>query len=161
MTDKPIPRCPMGHEMALIQVAAGGWRYGCIRCATSFKARKSTSCGWLSPIKSTKELAREAAMKRPLHKPIPLDDILDSPFQIPCWIERKKNGMVRLVADVLDRSDYDRFFGQVDANMLEQGLVDRMTRYRADNYGKTWRCWATRPTDEERAAAKWEESYHG
>lgn len=24
-------------------------------------------------------------------------------------------------------------------------------------YGKTWRCWAQKPTDEERAAAKWEE----
>jgi hypothetical protein len=24
-------------------------------------------------------------------------------------------------------------------------------------YGKTWRCWASRPTDEERAAAPWEE----
>ncbi len=24
-------------------------------------------------------------------------------------------------------------------------------------YGKTWRCWAKKPTDEERAAAKWEE----
>ena len=24
------------------------------------------------------------------------------------------------------------------------------------DYGKTWRCWARRPTDEERAAAVWE-----
>ena len=26
-----------------------------------------------------------------------------------------------------------------------------------DSYGKTWRAWAARPTDEERAAAPWEE----
>lgn len=25
-----------------------------------------------------------------------------------------------------------------------------------DDYGKEWRCWATKPTDEERAAAAWE-----
>lgn len=26
-----------------------------------------------------------------------------------------------------------------------------------EEYGITWRCWASRPTEEERAAAKWEE----
>lgn len=25
-----------------------------------------------------------------------------------------------------------------------------------DNYGKTWRCWERKPTDEERSAAEWE-----
>lgn len=28
--------------------------------------------------------------------------------------------------------------------------------FRRREYGKTWRAWAARPTDEERAAAKWE-----
>ena len=28
--------------------------------------------------------------------------------------------------------------------------------FRRTQYGKTWRCWATRPTDEEREAAAWE-----
>lgn len=26
-----------------------------------------------------------------------------------------------------------------------------------DNYGKTWRCWTSRPTDKERRDTKWEE----
>lgn len=25
-----------------------------------------------------------------------------------------------------------------------------------ENYGKTWRCWSRKPTDEERSAAEWE-----
>lgn len=25
-----------------------------------------------------------------------------------------------------------------------------------DNYGRTWRCWTSRPTDEQREAVKWE-----
>ena len=25
-----------------------------------------------------------------------------------------------------------------------------------DDYGKTWRCWERKPTDEERSAAEWE-----
>ena len=155
MENKPIcPYCGSPMYKRIIPFVDGAWggKYDC----------GNSKCGISSPYVESynqnecRKLAYESALKRPLQKPILLDDILDSPFQIPCWIEWKKNGMVRLVADVLDRSDYDRFFGQVDANMLEQGLVDHMTRYRADNYGKTWRCWAARPTDEERKAAVWE-----
>lgn len=154
MTETPRPKCPYcGEKMELChephdpwgEFSNDDWCYWCEKCIA------------YAPVEYTEEEALSAALRRPLQQPIPLDDILFSPFQIPCWIERKKNGRVGLVADVLDRSDYDRFFGQVDANMLEQGLVEHMTRYRADNYGKTWRCWASRPTDEERAAAKWEE----
>ena len=93
---------------------------------------------------------------REMQKPLTVVDILVSPFQIPCWIERNENGCVSIVADVLDRSDYDRFFGQVDSNMMRQGLADHMTRYRAESYGKTWRCWAEKHTAEERKAAEWE-----
>lgn len=28
---------------------------------------------------------------------------------------------------------------------------------RPDEYGKTWRCWTSRPTDEQREAVKWDE----
>ena len=28
--------------------------------------------------------------------------------------------------------------------------------YRIDSYGKTWRCWNVKPTDEEREAAAWQ-----
>lgn len=32
----------------------------------------------------------------------------------------------------------------------------RMVWYKLDDYGKTWRCWTARPTDEQRKAARWE-----
>lgn len=31
-----------------------------------------------------------------------------------------------------------------------------MCRALKDEYGKTWRCWSRKPTDEERSAAEWE-----
>lgn len=141
MADKLIPKCPMGHEMALIQIAAGGWRYGCIRCATSFKARKTLSCGWLSPIKSTKERALEAAMKRPLQKPLTCDEGLAAlNAGNPVWIEeRHKEGGWKVPEGL---------------NCVSITDDDRKL------CGITWRPWATRPTDEERAAAKWEEAAH-
>lgn len=33
----------------------------------------------------------------------------------------------------------------------------RMSWYRIDDYGKTWRCWSARPTDEQRKAVAWSE----
>lgn len=33
----------------------------------------------------------------------------------------------------------------------------RMVWYKLDDYGKTWRCWTARPTDEQREAAKWDD----
>ena len=140
MTDKPMPKCPMGHEMALIQIAAGGWRYGCIRCATSFKARKTLSCGWLSPIKSTKERALEAAMKRPLQKPLTLEqanDILCHKTALPpmVWAEFQHEPCENRWITVANI-----------ANLVA--------------WGGSWRPWAQKPTDEERAAAKWEEADH-
>lgn len=140
MTDKPMPKCPAGHEMALIQIAAGGWRYGCIRCATSFKARKTMSCGWLSPIKSTKERAREVAMKRPLQKPLTMEqanDILCHETALPpmVWAEFQREPCENRWITVADI-----------ANLLKWGGI--------------WRAWAQKPTDEERAAAKWKEDNH-
>lgn len=32
-----------------------------------------------------------------------------------------------------------------------------ITRWRYSDYGKTWRCWSSRPTDEQREAVKWDE----
>ena len=36
-------------------------------------------------------------------------------------------------------------------------LMDGYRKYSAASYGKTWRCWLRRPTDEERKAAKWDD----
>lgn len=148
MSERPIPLCPMGHEMELIQIAAGGWRYVCTRCATSFRAKKSTSCGWLSPIKSTKERAYEAATKRPMQKPLTLEELEQSVWQIPCWVEERDGD---LFPEVLDR-DSMGYFGRIDA------AHDRpIIHYLKFRINETWRCWASHPTDEERAAAAWED----
>lgn len=147
MSERPIPLCPMGHEMELIQVAAGGWRYVCTRCATSFKAKKSTSCGWLSPIKSTKERAHEAATKRPLQKPLTLEELT----ALPEVVYLECTFFLRIFA-VLPRS-----ISYGSSPTINLQMVDVCEKFRIDKYGKTWRCWASHPTDEERAAVAWED----
>lgn len=52
-------------------------------------------------------------------------------------------------------------FSQVDGNgkigfvIYKTHEEDEFKLFESE-YGKTWRCWARRPTDEERAAAVWE-----
>lgn len=45
------------------------------------------------------------------------------------------------------------------ANRYEWGFLHWTDNMKSDmdTYGKTWRCWAVRPTDEERSKAQWEE----
>lgn len=42
-------------------------------------------------------------------------------------------------------------------NQIYEGSVQvfHMRTYRNREYGETWRCWSHRPTDEERAGARW------
>lgn len=55
--------CPMGHKMEAFKTAGDGWRYGCKACGT--RHRGGTVYGWISPLRSTKDLAYMAAQKRP------------------------------------------------------------------------------------------------
>lgn len=145
-----VPKCPMGHEMELIQVAAGGWRYVCTRCATSFRAKKSTSCGWLSPIKSTKERAYDAATMRPLQKPLTRDEVVQV-INAPVWMEFRNEFAAVNNAWALRLQAWDESY------YLVGNEINGVINPRVDKYGQSWRCWASHPTDEERAAASWED----
>ena len=39
---------------------------------------------------------------------------------------------------------------------FDEEAITRMIIPRADEYGVRWRCWTSRPTDEQREAVKWE-----
>ena len=91
------------------------------------------------------------ALDHPKNRPITKQEILESIQVIPCVIEEKKFGMT--YADILRCSQWDkRYYGMYNAITSAVGIK----KYEIDDYGKTWRCWAIRPTDEEREAAAWE-----
>lgn len=91
--------------------------------------------------------ALDKSKKRPLSK----EEIEDSAYVIPCVIEEKKFGLMK--SDILKCSQIDkRYYGMYEALT---SIVSR-SKYDIKDYGKTWRCWASRPTDEEREAAAWE-----
>lgn len=62
-----------------------------------------------------------------------------------------------------DDSYVDMALNDFAVNMPEEGFMlltvhgDDDLRLDRDDYGKTWRCWSRRPTDDERKAAKWDD----
>jgi hypothetical protein len=83
-------------------------------------------------------------------------DEIGNALKMPLWKETKSihkdlyNGWVL---------EYDIQKGQgimgTALSMTEPS--GRVVWYRLGDYGKTWRCWTARPTDEQRKAVKWDE----
>lgn len=82
-------------------------------------------------------------------KPIPPSEIFQQSYQVPCWLERRNED--RISPEVLDR-DSVGYFGKIESRIW----ID-YKKMKPEEYGKTWRCWRTRPTNEELEAAEWEE----
>lgn len=83
---------------------------------------------------------------REMQKPLTVEEASETIETV--WYEYYRNPIV-IPADVV----YSH-----SANFLEihkLGAISVMSM-REDAYGKTWRCWAEKPTEEERKAAEWE-----
>lgn len=63
------------------------------------------------------------------------------------WLETKWSRAELCIVD----------YGESDSNWLWVSYgVDNSGNSAWKDYGKTWRCWTQRPTDEQREAVKWE-----
>lgn len=144
--------CPMGHEMEAFRTAGGGWRYGCTACGT----RKGNGhYGWISPLRSTKDLAYMAAQKRPTQRPLMLDEAANADY---CWIETR-NGYYVEPCNI--GSPHLPYMPHTRPVYLIGTSAERPNMYPDSGYGSVWRCWAEKPTDTERQAAKWEDENGG
>lgn len=147
------PKCPMGHEMELIDVATGGWRYACKKCATSYKADKKAASGWLSPIRSRKDLAYDAAMMlaaEPENHPLTLEEAQEkSKNGDAVWLEETGGPSAPIAAHITP-------IDPLSACCYVYTFFSTFPMRRS-TYGKTWRCWPRKPTPEQMQAEKWEE----
>ena len=132
-----------------------------------------TECGATSPRQvhtdheRAKELTKEAALKRfkPLQQPLPWAKVIElgkHPHTI-LWIEASTHE-----SHYVSEGWYEPFTqGEVDKNGVFR-FTDNIKFYRPgrDNpheflstlYGVEFRCWATKPTEEERKAAEWKKT---
>ena len=87
------------------------------------------------------------ALDKPMQKPLTLEEAINSEWTV--WVEI--NGWTNPRAGDVWASIRLEWYAMF-------AFVGESLRYHAamNQYGKGWRCWASRPTDEEREAAAWE-----
>nr|DAI29620.1 MAG TPA: PhnA Zinc-Ribbon [Caudoviricetes sp.] len=146
------PKCPgCGADMELMHLCKAAFCYAC------------TKCGWASPIGIDSESAFRMAMRRaePKNRVLTLEEVRKAEkdtFDISIhWLELKfepfkYEGKVTKCASYaaamfLDESD-DVLFSSVSMSE-DYGLCQT-------EYGKRWRCWLRKPTEEEMEGTPWE-----
>lgn len=79
-----------------------------------------------------------------------LRDALDKPMQKP--LTHEKAAKILEMGDPVFCEERNELLGKdhwIKPFGVNDGYLDKLL------YGKAWRCWASRPTDEEREAAAW------
>lgn len=139
MSEPLCPRC--GVEMEPVRLCDGSWRYGCSKCATKRKGAPSRTRGWLSPVRSTKELAKEAAMRVSLQAPLTLDE-LHAMHGMPVWIEGAEKWAIVEVCTTYKKKIYVR------------GILDENVTFCWDVVMRDLKCWRSKPNDDSRAVGR-------
>ena len=143
MTDKIL--CPWcGEEMKpAVYKRRADWEveYSCRKCGASGPIQRA------SKEKDAEEAARAVALQRhtPPIKPMTLEGVWKE--DDPMWVEHK-NGALYIGDFYMSMSAKNGWDVQTLGSVKPRLLLE-------DYYGKTWRCWERRPTDEERSAAEW------
>lgn len=173
MTDKPMPKCPYcGAEMKCENPCVHK-RLGepfDIYCSTFYVCR---GCGATGPrteviigdddglsakVRECAEKAYATAMRSSMQKPLTFDELMSRPDSV--WYE---NTILIEPMMISFNQEYSIYHNKMVVIGLYRGIAlnhFRQLELPVEYYGKTWRCWARKPTDEERAAAKWEETDH-
>lgn len=132
------PTCPYcGCEMVY---PAMGCQYECPHCCSK------------GPDSNDPEEAYVETVQRyePPVRPLTWEDAIAD----DCYLERRGDKYVDVALNTLAMSTDGPKPGLRDCIHFVTHSEEDVKLMRAD-YGKTWRCWARRPTDEERSSAAW------
>ena len=91
---------------------------------------------------------------RQMQKPLTVEEVMETPCSV--WYE---NNTVIAPMMVSNRESFSvLYLKDVVFGWYRSSCVDCFASVElpVSDYGKTWRCWAEKPTDEERQAAEWE-----
>ena len=89
---------------------------------------------------------------RQMQKPLTVEELKEIYFmrEDHVWPRERKPPYLYLDSS-LEKNDHLWVAWSIVVDFLETGY----RQYTVESYGKTWRCWAEKPTDEERKAAEW------
>lgn len=137
----PLPRCPYcGTPMVWEEKIEGTYWYECYKC------------GATTPTEGTEQAAYEAAMQRwqESNRVLTLDEIKELRA---VWVEDISRGIAPAIVFPNDTKKYSCVVADYDESD-DNVWVDNA------EYGKHWRCWLRKPTQEERAGTPWEGGQH-
>lgn len=80
----------------------------------------------------------------------------EAPKADVCWLEWRKRGRKPVACRV-----FIRWNNVGDKVAWGYRFFEEPTIYSIRKYGKDWRCWTSRPTDEQRKATPWEPPKEG
>lgn len=110
--------------------------------------------GWGSTNREAEEVARAAALRRftPPIKPMTLEELMAAydAREDHVWPYEARPPFLFLDSHIV-ANDNCWIPWCLVREMVETGY----RKYTRESYGKTWRCWERKPTDEERGAAEW------
>lgn len=153
MEDKVL--CPYcGSEMSLPTITDARWVIDKARLYKGNMTCTNPDCAAVSPtlygygFSELVERITEAALKRfkPLQKPMALEEAAGTNEFV--WIETISNHFLH-PCDLC-------YAPEGNGRLIAYLIGDVVQAYCESQYNKTWRCWATKPTEEERKAAEWQ-----
>ena len=102
--------------------------------------------------KAARQLLDSGVTVKEKQKPLTLDELKEiySMREDHVWPFERKPPYLYLDSSI-EKNDHLWISWAITVDFL----VDGYKQYTAENYGKTWRCWADKPTEEERMAAEW------
>lgn len=163
MNDPKCPECGRNMIVPVYHDHTNKTWIACCRC-NECEARWRTRHFIEKTKEEAENKARFAALLRPVIKPLTFDECMvygDTEQQIdmipdPVWLEYRDpdgwTGWICLQDHVYHPPEDPRGRGLY---IMHPGCdVEGKSEYEAD-YGKTWRCWSRRPTDQEKAEAEW------
>lgn len=89
---------------------------------------------------------------REQQKPMDLVDAIEA--DDPVWIEYSFTFEYMEVIKIYPIEYFNRHFF-ADGTLIAERIKGKSILLQKDEYGKTWRCWAEKPTEEERKVAEW------
>lgn len=145
------PMCPYCGETMKIHADEfynGSFAIGYAYCPACGSYGPTVKAATDEAVKRIRDDVKAAAMRRPLQKPLTraeLEALIESGPEIVTYCEAR---------------DGDRTFANIwiAYSVIDVIGIEQKENICFESYGKTWRAWSQRPTDEERAAAPWEEA---
>lgn len=86
-----------------------------------------------------------------------LEEVKEMKRLTVCAIEQRSK-VIKIIENTFN-AEYGGIVTLGTENFLDFGLYGDTSRYRRTEagYGKTWRCWTSRPTKEQQERVKWDE----